>query len=252
MAGYAVFSPGFAVADAGQHATVYDWEFGLLYADGRFREVLPSGRHRLRWPWERPRRVVHRLQRGPLALPTPPLDVISADRLLFRLGATTIYEVVEPRTAFEQNGTEKLSLAVAAALVRLAAGRELEGLLADRLGFESAMLAALAEPVSGCQARSVSLTNVTLPPELRRLYAEGERAKLEGQAALERARGEQAALRALANAARMLKGNPELMNLRLLQTAERGGGKAPTLVLGAPTGLQAVSSFADPDPDAGG
>ena len=75
---------------------------------------------------------------------------------------------------------------------------------------------------------------------------------MDSQAALERARGEHAALRALANAARMLKGNPELMNLRLLQVAERGGGKAPTLVLGAPTGLQAVSPYAEPEPDAAG
>ena len=50
-------------------------------------------------------------------------------------------------------------------------------------------------------------------------------------AALERARGEHAALRSPANAARLLKDNPDLMNLRLLQ-ALGSGGKGTTLVLG--------------------
>ena len=85
----------------------------------------------------------------------------------------------------------------------------------------------------GVEIERVSLRALRLPPETRRLYAEIERARLEGQAALERARGEQAALRSLANAARMLKGNPELMNLRVLQALSAANGKRPpTLVLG--------------------
>ena len=74
------------------------------------------------------------------------------------------------------------------------------------------------------------LGSVILPPELRKMTTEVERARLEGLAQLERARGEQAALRSLANAARMLKDNPELMKLRLLQSV--GGAKGATLVLG--------------------
>ena len=48
---------------------------------------------------------------------------------------------------------------------------------------------------------------------------------------------------ALANAARMLKGNPELMNLRLLQVIAGGPGKqAATVVLGGGSGLLPVSN----------
>lgn len=49
-------------------------------------------------------------------------------------------------------------------------------------------------------------------------------------AALERACGETAALRSLANAARMLEENPSLLQLRALQTMESSRGN--TLVLG--------------------
>ncbi len=61
--------------------------------------------------------------------------------------------------------------------------------------------------------------------------------KQEGQAALERARGESAALRNLANASRLLEGNPALMNLRLLQSLSAAQGAGNTLVLGMPGGF---------------
>ena len=51
-------------------------------------------------------------------------------------------------------------------------------------------------------------------------------AKQEGLAALERARGESAALRNLANAARAMENNPNLSYLRLLQTIEKNGGSS--------------------------
>jgi hypothetical protein len=57
------------------------------------------------------------------------------------------------------------------------------------------------------------------PGSLKEAFSQTARAKQEAQAALERARGESAALRNLANAARMLEGNPNLFQLRLLQAA---------------------------------
>ena len=55
-------------------------------------------------------------------------------------------------------------------------------------------------------------------------------ARAQGQAALERARGEVAATRALANAARMVADQPALLQLRTLQAIEAGGA---TVVLSA-------------------
>jgi hypothetical protein len=63
------------------------------------------------------------------------------------------------------------------------------------------------------------------------------KAKQEGQAALERARGESALLRNLANAARVLEGNPALMNLRLMQSLSAAQNAGNTLVLGMPGGF---------------
>jgi len=93
------------------------------------------------------------------------------------------------------------------------------------------------------------LRDVALSAELRRLITDVERAKREGLAALERARGEQASLRSLANAARLLKGNPELAQLRVLQALQTGPGKLPpTLVLGGGGVLPLRAAEPQPDP----
>jgi hypothetical protein len=83
--------------------------------------------------------------------------------------------------------------------------------------------------------------DLMLPADIRRVATEAARVKFEAAASLERARGEQAALRALNNAARLLKGNPELMNLRVLQALSASNGKtAPTLVLSGGAGILPV------------
>jgi hypothetical protein len=69
-----------------------------------------------------------------------------------------------------------------------------------------------------------------LPGDLKRIFAQELAARKEGLAALEKARGETAALRNLANAARIIEDNPALMQLRLLQ--HLGATSGNTVVLG--------------------
>lgn len=216
----------------GFFVTVYDWDYALLYVDGRFDRVLSSGRH---FTFDlTSTQDVCTLPRSPQFIVMPPLDVTSADKLPFRLSATVVYQVKDPREAFEDRAREdNIRLAVTQAVQKLAAEQTLHAFMTQRADLDTQLLGMLSSPISGCMVTSVTMTSVMLPPEIRRLFTEVERAKLEGQATLERARGEHAALRSLANAARMLKGNPELMNLRVLQALSVPNGKrTPTLVLG--------------------
>jgi hypothetical protein len=75
------------------------------------------------------------------------------------------------------------------------------------------------------------------PADLKRAFADVLKAKQEGHATLERARGESASLRNLANAARVLEGNPALMNLRLMQSLSAAQNAGSTLVVGMPGGF---------------
>jgi len=81
---------------------------------------------------------------------------------------------------------------------------------------------------------AVEVKDAMFPANLKRAFSDVLKAKQEGQASLERARGESAALRNLANAARVLEGNPALMNLRLMQSLSSAQNAGSTLVLGLP------------------
>jgi hypothetical protein len=72
--------------------------------------------------------------------------------------------------------------------------------------------------------------DVILPHELRTAYAELVTTRTRGQAQLEAARAETAALRSLANGAKLLDDHPALARLRLVQALPYGS----TLELGLP------------------
>jgi regulator of protease activity HflC (stomatin/prohibitin superfamily) len=122
---------------------------------------------------------------------------------------------------------------------------KLDDLMANRALIDAGLADELAPALAplGLTIEKLAVRDINLVGASKQAFADLWKAQKEGLAALERARGEQAALRALANAARMLKGNPELMNLRLLQALAGGPGKqAATVVLGGGAGLLPVSS----------
>jgi regulator of protease activity HflC (stomatin/prohibitin superfamily) len=205
---------------------VQSWQSGLLYWDGAFVQVLSAGRHVL---WGDPKRRQVALMPRNLQIHTSgPVDVLSADRFAYRLTASLTFTITDPRKAYEDQYAQRLRLAVNDALATLASERTLEAMLGDRADLPAKILERAAVATPDLALDQAVIGPLQLPPETRRLFTNVERAKLEAQATLERARGEQAALRSLANAARMLKDNPDLMNLRLLQAL---GAKGTTLVL---------------------
>ena len=114
-----------------------------------------------------------------------------------------------------------------------------EALLGTRLNLGPRLLARVQPDAAklGITVHAAEVKDLMFPAELKRAFADVLKAKQEGQAALERARGESAALRNLANAARLLDGNPALQNLRLLQTLTGAQAAGSTLVLGVPGGF---------------
>jgi len=209
---------------------VWEWEWALLYTDGQFVRILPPGPHRL-WALGR----IHEVRRLPATeqfLGFTPTDVMTSDHFALRLSAVGAFKIIDPRLATATPYLQKLQTAASQALVALAAERTLEALLADRDALGALLLERIGGLEPACSVSMTAITTMTMPPEVRKMLTEVERAKLEGLAALERARGEHAALRSLANAARLLKDNPDLMRLRTLQ-AVSPTGKGATLVLGA-------------------
>jgi regulator of protease activity HflC (stomatin/prohibitin superfamily) len=241
------------VVRARQAAIIYPPNVGLLYRDGRLERELSPGRHSWFDPFGRTKMVTVSLAELPTYLGE--ITVLSKDQFSFRLALTPVMKVVDPQLYTESQPQVELSQwmamagsqaalhpLLAAAAMDVVATKTLAEILADQRSVVEAVAEKLEGTIPGAVIDRVLLTGINLPPETRRMFTDVERAKMEGQVVLERARGEQAALRVLANAARLVADNPALANLRLLQAIESSKGST-TLVIGNPAaGLQVTPS----------
>lgn len=210
---------------------------GLLYHKGKFVEVLGTGRH-VRWGRFYSTRL-HDLRKTSLLIAGQ--EVLTADNVGLKASLLVTYQVVDPVKATHetQNWSADLHNAAQLALRAVVGGIAVEALLGQRLELGAQLLARVQPNAAkiGVNVLAVEVKDVMFPADLKRAFAEVLKAKQEGQAALERARGESAALRNLANAARVLEGNPALMNLRLMQSLTAAQNAGNTLVVGMPGGF---------------
>lgn len=229
--------------------TVFDHEVGLKYRAGKLTDIVTAGRYRT---WPAPVEI-QRLDLREQSVAISGQEILTADKLPVRVSAIVTYKIAAPRlyAGASTAPVARLYQVGQVALRERVAARTLDDLLADRNAVTAGMTEQIATELSalGLTVTSAKLLDLTLSGPAKQAFADLWKAQKEGQAALERARGEQAALRALANAARALKGNPELMNLRVLQALHGAPGKAaPTVVLGGASGLLPVSG--EPAPEA--
>ena len=217
--------------------TVLPWQVALIYRRGRFERELGPGRH---WLVGLGQPSLAHLTAVPQAASVGPLDLFSQEGFGLRATLSLTWRIADARAYWEASaGTATFGgvrlpgfdEAVQAAALTAAGARPLAEMLADPQALGAAVLAAVAGEYPVIALETATVARVTLPPEVRRLRTEAEAARLQGLAALERARGEQAALRSLANAARLVRDNPELAQLRLLQAIETAK-RPPTIVLG--------------------
>ena len=212
--------------------TILEYERALKFEHGQFVAVVGPGKyrylpHRTRFH-SVDTRLVHEAVSGQ--------EVLSSDAVAFKASLLASYRIVDPKLAVleTQNVQEAVHSALQLGLRALISGRTAEELL-QRRSEGSALLLGEAEPLLakvGVALEQVALRDLTLPGDLKKAFSQVAQARQEGLAALERARGETAALRNLANVAQLMERHPSLLQLRLLQTiSERSGN---TVVVGSP------------------
>jgi regulator of protease activity HflC (stomatin/prohibitin superfamily) len=238
--------------------TVFEYERGLEFSRGRFRGVLSPGSY-LRLPG---RTVFQRIDVRSTRLAVSGQEVLTSDGVAIKTSIAAAYHVADPAKAIL--GTESYQIAIHTelqlALRGITSGMPIEDLL-KRRGELPAQLKEIAAPrlrEIGIELEDASLRDLTFPGELKKIFAQVVKARQEGLAALEKARGETAALRNLANAAQLVERTPSLMQLRALQVLVQQPGN--TLVLGmggaaTPIPLRAttepqIPSAAEPPGDA--
>jgi len=245
------YGPGTASVGAGaplrpgRRVTVQQWERALLFRDGALAGTLDAGGHR-RW---RARYTLRRVDVRPWVLLVPTQEIPTADGVSVKVtvaGRATVTEPVAFVTAV-QDVHGALYLAVQVALREVVSAHTVEELLTGRAELGAELTAAVRGVAElGVAVEHLELKDVILPSDLKRARGEVLVAQAQGLAALERARGETASLRSLANAARMAESSPALLQLRLLQQLAATNGH--TVVIGTPPfGMPAAAAKA-PDP----
>lgn len=218
----------------GRRFVIQDWQRGVLFKDGRLDTVLGPGPYRRFQGGFALRRVDVR----PWVLPVPMQEIPTADGLTVKVSVVGRARVVDP-AAFviaSQDANAALYLNAQIATREVIAATTVEQLVVSRQELGNALTGAVRGlDELGVALERLELKDVIFSSELKKAQAEVIVARAEGLAALERARGETAALRNLANAAALLKDNPALLQLRLVQQLAATTGH--TVVIGqAPLG----------------
>jgi regulator of protease activity HflC (stomatin/prohibitin superfamily) len=211
---------------------VHDYERGLKFVRGALVGEVETGKH---W-YLRLHTSIRVFDLRPTPLVINAQEVLSKDGVAVKVSLTATYRVVEARTALmaATDYAAVLYTELQQALRAAVSAADVEALLATRGELGPTMLAQ-ARPAAerlGLALEQVAVRDLTLPGEMKKVFAQVVQARQEGLAALERARGETAALRNLANAAALVEGKPALLELRALQVASQQPGT--TLVLGVP------------------
>jgi regulator of protease activity HflC (stomatin/prohibitin superfamily) len=209
--------------------TVNEGLRAVVRIDGRTATVLEPGRSRLpRRGWRGTREVQVVDVRRQLLL-VAGQELPTADVPGVRVTVAATWQAVDPAALLEvaADPVDQVRLAVQLALRDAVARRTLGELVAAREDLAAELLAAVAPRALGVgvEVQRVELRDVTPPGEVRRALLAVQTARQDGLAALERARGETAALRALANGARTLAENPALVQLRAAQVVADAGGE---------------------------
>lgn len=213
-------------------ATIREYQRGMRFDRGRFVGLLDAGTH----VWFKPTTDVVVVDGRPSSVAIDGQEVLTFDGVAVKVSLVVRSVIGDPvaRLNADQDADRLLYLLVQLGLREVVAGRELGDLLLARTTIGPAIrdIAAARMGEIGVELLSVDVRDVMVPAELKRAYAAVIAARHEGAASLERARGETAALRSLANAGKLLDDNPGLLSLRLVQELGVRGGN--TVVLGLP------------------
>jgi regulator of protease activity HflC (stomatin/prohibitin superfamily) len=211
---------------------IFEYQRGLKYVNGKFTETLPPGGYRLLSKSTTIQPVDIRVQ----YLTIPGQELLSADGVTLKISLACSYEVSDPNIAVNKIASypTALYLQLQMAVRELVATEKVDAVLEGRAEISNRLhektVAQAAE--LGLKLHSVEIKDLMLPGEVKKVFAQVVKAQKEGLAALERARGESASLRNLANAAKMIEDNPNLLQLRALQVFAETSGN--TLNLGIP------------------
>jgi len=216
----------------GKEITVFEYERGLLYRDGRLDRVLEPGRYQF---WANERVEVAKVSLREMSHVVPSQGILTADQVEVRITLVAQYRVIDPTLALQavENYVEQLHQELQLALRDVVAARTIDQMLESRGEIGTELLSRSADTARryGVQLIRVGFRDVILPREVQRVLMLEVEADRTGRADLVKARHEVAAARARANTAKLLAETPEVARLQELDALLALAGKGGNVVL---------------------
>src|SRR5258706_945368 len=217
-----------------KQVTIYEYQKGLKYTRGRYAGTLNAGQYWIVTKFS----SIAPVDVRPEFITIQGQDVLSADGVTLKVSIAAEFQVIDPNIAINKSANFRTSLylSLQMSLREIVSQAKIDALLENRAGISTKLMELTSGKASGLGLKLISadVKDMMFAGEMKKAFAQVVKAQKEGQAALERARGETAALRSLANAARTMDDNPNLLQLRALQALADSSGN--TLVLGLPNG----------------
>ena len=212
-----------------------EYERGVVFLLGRFQAVKGPGLIVVVPGIQQMVRVDLRT----LVLDVPSQDVISRDNVSVKVNAVVYFRVLDPQRAIIQvaNYLEATSQLAQTTLRSVLGKHELDEMLAEREKLNLDIQTVLDQQTDawGIKGANVEIKHVDLNESMVRAIAQQAEAERARRAKVIHAEGELQASEKLLQAAEILSGRPEAMQLRYLQTLTQiAGDKTSTVVFPVP------------------
>ncbi len=184
-----------------------------------------------------------------------PQEVITRDNVTVKVDAVVYFMVIDPvKAVINVEGYRQAIIQLALTTLRSVLGQsELDELLAHRNQINLRLREIIdkeSEESWGVRATLVEVKDVLLPEAMQRAMAKQAEAEREKRAKVIHAEGERAAADTLAEAAKIIHGQPAALQLRYLQTlVEMAGERNSTIIPLTVDILSALSNRSTPTSD---
>lgn len=213
--------------------TIWEHETVLHFRHGQLIGKLTPGRHRFWGAGHETVRFDTRWQENIIQ----GQEFLTSDKASVKVSGLVRFRIAnaEKHYAASNNAWQTLYSAVQMALRDVIGSVGIEAALErnDDFGTQLKALVAPVADILGYELDAVLIRDLMPSGDLKRVLTQVMTAKQESLAGLEKARGEAAAMRVMANAARAFEKNPALLQLKFLQALEDGAGYNNQLILGS-------------------
>jgi regulator of protease activity HflC (stomatin/prohibitin superfamily) len=203
--------------------TVESYEKGLLFADGKFVQMLSSGVYN--W-WKNSIPVyVGKVDTRQLQLEINGQEILTRDKAALRVNAWAKYQVVDIEKALLQNKEydKQLYVAFQLALREYIAGFGFDELLEKKETIAPFILQSVRQNAGalGVEVTGFGIRDIILPGDVKEIMNQVLVAEKKAQANIIMRREETASTRSLLNTAKLMEDNPMLFKLKEMEYVEK-------------------------------